>query len=216
MPASDQTNTAISSPALAPPKPKIPAPNDVPASSATIGLPNGAVETALTEALPVPDMAFGGSMLVLVIMFHAFWIRFITSSFLKRLQGKAVRTRLWRADLLFAIMVVALLSLHMAEVFIWSVGLVFGGVVTGWARAGYCAANCYTALGEPFSLPHAWRLLAPIIAISGIFTFAWTASVLVNFVARYNDLRAEALAERARQRRDRRPAKSADKNPPPA
>lgn len=177
--------------------------------------PTGAVvETVLTEALPVPDMVFGGSMLVLVIMFHAFWIRFITSSFLKRLQGKSVRTRLWRADLLFAIMVVSLLSLHMAEVFIWSVGLVFGGVVTEWAKAGYFAANCYTALGEPFSLPHAWRLLAPIIAISGIFTFAWTASVLVNFVARYNDLRAEALMERARQRRDGHPAKSAEKNPP--
>jgi hypothetical protein len=31
------------------------------------------------------------------------------------------------------------------------------------------------------------------MAISGIFTFAWTASVLVNFVARYNDLRAQLL-----------------------
>ena len=44
--------------------------------------------------------------------------------------------------------------------------------------------------------PHAWRLLPPIIAISGIFTFAWTGSVLVNFVARYNDLRAETMARR--------------------
>ena len=215
MHATAQTTTAAAgSPAIESPKPKSAAPTDAPASSATISLPTGAVETALTEALPVPDMVFGGSMLVLVIMFHAFWIRFITSSFLKRLQGKSVRTRLWRADLLFAIMVVSLLSLHMAEVFIWSVGLVFGGVVTEWAKAGYFAANCYTALGEPFSLPHAWRLLAPIIAISGIFTFAWTASVLVNFVARYNDLRAEALMERARQRRDGHPAKSAEKNPP--
>jgi hypothetical protein len=158
------------------------------------------VETALTEALPVPDMVFGGSMLVLVIMFHAFWIRLITSSFLKRSRGTGAHTQLWRADLLFAATVVALLSLHMAEVFIWSVALVSGNIVDGWAKASYFAANCYTALGEPFPLPHAWRLLPPIIAISGIFTFAWTASVLVNFVARYNELRAETLLQRDRTR----------------
>ena len=190
--------------ATPPPTPKIPAPADAPAASATISLPTGAVEAALTEALPVPDMVFGGGMLVLVIMFHAFWIRLITGSFLKRSHGNAAHAQLWRADLLFAITVVALLSLHMAEVFIWSAGLVFSGVVQGWARASYFAANCYTALGEPFSLPHDWRLLPPIIAISGIFTFAWTASVLVNFVARYNELRAQALVEREKHLSERR------------
>jgi len=158
------------------------------------------VETVLTEALPVPDMVFGGSMLVVVIMFHAFWIRLITSSFLKRSRGEGAHTGLWRADLLFAATVVALLSLHMAEIFVWTVGLVGGNIVDGWAKASYFAANCYTALGEPFSLPHAWRLLPPIIAMSGIFTFAWTASVLVNFVARYNELRAETLAQRDQRR----------------
>ena len=84
MHATAQTTTAAGSPAIESPKPKIAAPTDAPASSATISLPTGAVETALTEALPVPDMVFGGSMLVLVIMFHAFWIRFITSLFLTR------------------------------------------------------------------------------------------------------------------------------------
>ncbi len=198
-------NASAASAAPASPMPMIAPPPKAVQGNATIDLPVGdPVETVLTETLPVPDMVFGGSMLVLVIMFHAFWIRFITSSFLKRSQGKGVRSQLWRADLLFAFMVVALLSLHMAEVFIWSVGLVLGGVVSDWAKAGYFAANCYTALGEPFSLPHAWRLLAPIIAISGIFTFAWTASVLVNFVARYNELRAQALVEREKHLSERR------------
>ena len=167
-----------------------------PALDAGVATTGAVVETALAEALPVPDMVFGGSMLVLVIMFHAFWIRLITSSFLRRSRGTGAHTQLWRADLLFAATVVALLSLHMAEVFIWSVALVSGNIVDGWAKASYFAANCYTALGEPFPLPHAWRLLPPIIAISGIFTFAWTASVLVNFVARYNELRAETLLQR--------------------
>ena len=44
-------------------------------------------------------------------------------------------------------------------------------------------------------MPHSWRLVAPIMAISGIFTFAWTASILVDFVKRYNDVRAAQLEQ---------------------
>ncbi len=153
----------------------------------------GIVENVLTQALPVPDIMFGGGVLVLVVMFHAFWIRLVTGSFLKRSQGIRARASMWRADLLFASAVVALLALHLAEVVLWSAALILGDIVGDWSKAAYFAANCYTALGEPFSLPHAWRIVPPIIAISGIFTFAWTASVLVDFVSRYNGLRAAIL-----------------------
>ena len=166
------------------------------AASELSSLPTGLVDNALTEALPVPDIMFGGTVLLVVIMFHAFWIRLITGSFLKRSQSIGAHASLWRADVLFAVMVMALLALHLAEVVVWSAALMLGGIVPDWARAAYFAANCYTALGEPFSLPHEWRIVPPIVAMSGIFTFAWTASVLVNFVARYNDLRADIMARR--------------------
>ncbi|MET0541804.1 MAG: hypothetical protein ABWZ88_08615 [Variovorax sp.] len=148
------------------------------------------VENALTQALPLPDLMFGGTVLVLVIMFHAFWIRIITSSYLRRSRELRTHAPLWRADLLFTLMVMSLLILHLAEVVVWSAALIFGDMVADWSTAAYFAANCYTALGEPFSLPREWRIVPPIIAMSGIFAFAWTASVLVNFVSRYNDLRA--------------------------
>lgn len=152
------------------------------------------VENALTQALPLPDIMFGGAVLVFVIMFHAFWIRIITSSFLKRSAALRSHASLWRADLLFTLTVMMLLALHLAEVVVWSAALIFGRIIGEWSTAAYFAANCYTALGEPFSLPRAWRMVPPIIGMSGIFAFAWTASVLVNFVARYNDLRARVLS----------------------
>lgn len=151
------------------------------------------IENAITQALPLPDIMFGGAVLVSVIMFHAFWIRIITNSFLKQSRVIRMRESLWRADLLFAAMVMMMLALHLAEVMLWAAALFFSDIVGNWASATYFAANCYTALGEPFSLPRAWRVVAPIIAMSGIFAFAWTASVLVNFVARYNELRAAIL-----------------------
>lgn len=170
-------------------------------------LQDSVVDNALAQALPLPDIMFGGGVLVLVIMFHAFWIRLITGSFLKRSQATQASASIWRADLLFALSVMALLTLHLAEVVLWSAALITSGIVTDWARAAYFAANCYTALGEPFSLPHEWRIVPPIIAMSGIFSFAWTASVLVNFVARYNALRIDIIT----RRHHRAPA---DRGPP--
>ena len=157
------------------------------------------VENALTQALPLPDLMFGGSVLVFVIMFHAFWIRVLTSAFLKRSDAIG-RASMWRADMLFMGMVLMLLALHLAEVVVWSAALIFGDIVNDWATAAYFSANCYTALGEPFALPRAWRIVPPIIAISGIFSFAWTASVLVNFVSRYNQLRLAILTHSLRDK----------------
>jgi hypothetical protein len=164
------------------------------AASELSNLSSGITDNALAQALPAPDILFGGAVLLLVVMFHAFGIRAVTSSFLNRMQYISARAILWRAEVLFAWTVLALLLLHLAEVIIWSAALVWGGMIPDWARAAYFSANCYTALGEPFALAHTWRIVPPIIAMSGIFTFAWTASVLVNFVARYNDVRASIIA----------------------
>jgi hypothetical protein len=154
----------------------------------------GEVEEALTQALPVPDIVFGGIVLVLVVMFHAVGIRLITNAVLKRAQAIRLHRTMWQVDLAFSLVVAALLGLHLAEVMLWTAALYFAGIVPDWSKAAYFAANCYTALGEPFTLPHAWRIVPPIIAMSGIFTFAWTASVLVDVVSRYNEARVEIFA----------------------
>lgn len=171
--------------------PTLPAEIDAVVSGIEAGL---GANSALAQALPVPDIIFGGGMLVLVIMFHAFWIRLVTGSFLKRTQALRGNVKLWRADWLFAMTVIALLTMHLAEIVMWAAGLVFSDILNEWGKATWFAANCYTALGQPLTVAHAWRLVPSMIAASGIFTFAWTASVLVNFVARYNELRADIIA----------------------
>ena len=52
----------------------------------------------------------------------------------------------------------------------------------------YVLAN-YTTLGEGnISLPDRWRLIGPIIAMSGLFTFGWTGSVLVSIMTEFGKL----------------------------
>ena len=72
------------------------------------------------------------------------------------------------------------------------------GLVRDWRAAGFFAGNTYTTIGYgTFILPFAWRMLAPIIAISGLLTFGWSGSVIVDLLGRCQKIKDAELAQRA-------------------
>jgi len=111
----------------------------------------------------------------------------------KALTAHPVR---WQIELLLGYAIFLLLGLHLLEIVVWAVGLHYSGLVPNWRTAGLFAANNYTALGSGAVLPVGWGMLTPIIAISGLFTFGWTGSVLVSMVGRCNELRELSAAVR--------------------
>ena len=79
--------------------------------------------------------------------------------------------------------------LHLIETLIWAAPLYVSGIIPNLRDAYYYVLESYTTLGEGnISLPYAWRLIGPIIAISGLFTFGWTGSVLVNVMSDFMKL----------------------------
>ena len=99
------------------------------------------------------------------------------------------------ADALMSGTVLMLLSLHLIEIFLWTAALVYSGLLSDWRTAGFFAGNTYTTVGYGnFLLPLGWKMLAPIIAISGLFTFGWSGSVLVDLVARCRKIKDAAGA----------------------
>src|SRR6476661_6292715 len=88
------------------------------------------------------------------------------------------------ADLLFGG------ALLVGEIVFWTAALVYSKLVVDWRSAAFFVANTYTTVGYgTFVLQPAWNMLAPIIAISGLFTFGWTGSVLVGYVNMLNRAR---------------------------
>jgi hypothetical protein len=157
----------------------------------------------MIEALPLPDIVFGGGVLVAVVILQAIGMRLLVGRFDKRAQRIEQRSGWWSVDLLLGFTVFRMLGLHLMSIILWSAALVYGGIIPEWAAAARFAAMSYTTLGPHRVLSDEWDMLSPIIAISGMFTFAWTASVLVNIVGKCNELRA--LAREARHhRRDAR------------
>jgi hypothetical protein len=70
------------------------------------------------------------------------------------------------------------------EVFIWAFAISHVGFIKHANDAIYFCANCYTTLGlGKVDVEEHWKIISPIIGISGLFTFAWTTSALVDIVA---------------------------------
>jgi hypothetical protein len=147
----------------------------------------------LTEVMPAADLVFGGAMLVVIVLMHATGVRFITNQVVARWKAIMLHPTTWRADVLMGSSVFVLLALHVSEMLAWAAALVYSGLVPDWRAAGFFAGNTYTTVGYgTFVLPAGWRMLAPIIAISGLFTFGWSGSVLVDLVARCQKIKDAA------------------------
>lgn len=152
----------------------------------------------MAEVLPAADLFFGSGMLILIMLVHAAGVRRVTNRVARRSVAIMERPTAWRADLLMAGAVYALLSLHLLEMFLWASALVYSGLVPDWRVAGFFAGNTYTTVGYgDFVLPRKWEMLAPIIAISGLFSFGWSGSVLVDLVGRCQQIKDAAVRRAA-------------------
>jgi hypothetical protein len=153
----------------------------------------------LSDVMPAADLLLGGAMLIFIVLVHAAGVRALTTHVLRRTQAILQRPSRWHADLLMASIVFILLALHVLEIILWAALLAKSGLVPDWRAAGFFAGNTYTTVGYgKFVLPDGWRMLAPIIAMSGLFTFGWSGSVLVDYVRRINTVRDAAVNAKSR------------------
>ena len=148
----------------------------------------------LSAVMPAADLFFGGGVMIFIVLVHAAGVRAVTTHVLRRTEAIMQHPSRWQADLLMASIVFMLLTLHVTEMVLWAAALVYSNLVPDWRAAGFFAGNTYTTVGYGnFILPNGWRMLAPIIAMSGLFTFGWSGSVLVDFVRRLNQIRDAAV-----------------------
>ena len=92
-------------------------------------------------------------------------------------------------------------ALHLLETLMWAVPLHLLNILPGLRDSYYYVLESYTTLGEgAVELPERWRLIGPIIAMSGLFTFGWTGSVLVSIMTDFGKLDRSRASGEAGQR----------------
>ncbi|HXW56839.1 MAG TPA: ion channel [Candidatus Cybelea sp.] len=152
------------------------------------------------EYKPMAAIGMGALMLVCIVLFHGTGLHHIL---LLHKRGErrvlAGKLRRWELVVLFTWVVALMLTLHLLEIMIWAFALDHLGLMPRVQDAIYFCANAYTTEGYgTVDLERHWRNISPIIAISGLFTFAWTTSLLVDVVGSHR--RLLALLEEERER----------------
>ena len=120
----------------------------------------------------------------------------ISALMAKRLVG----IHLWRngADTLLLIM--TLLTGHLAQMAVWAAAFVAAGQFETFTAAFYHSAVNYTTLGYgDIVMSKDWRLLGPQEAACGTLAFGWSTAALVTIVIRLGRYRhrAQMLISRA-------------------
>lgn len=148
----------------------------------------------LSTPNPVMEVILGTLLLIVVIFVHGAGIRAINRRFSKSWVRMSANTPHWRLNALLASTIGSLAALHFAETLLWAVPISVAGLIPSMRDSYYYVLESYTTLGEGnISLPDRWRLIGPIIGMSGLFTFGWTGSVLVSVMTDFGRLdRAKA------------------------
>ncbi|MEO8674488.1 MAG: ion channel [Casimicrobiaceae bacterium] len=155
----------------------------------------------MDQVTPLVEIAAGTLPLIASLLIHGVGMFLVQRTF--RTHGIRVFTSGKHEQMFLAGMIVVLLTTHLVEICVWSAALVLVQAVTGFRDAFYYVAGTYTTLGYgEGTLPKAWRLLAPMIAISGLFAFGWTTGVLLNLMSQAavlnaaRDIAASAASKR--------------------
>lgn len=147
---------------------------------------------------PVLEVLVGVLILIVIIFVHGMGMRLVNRRFSAAWARVTPATPHWRTDLLLAIAIGLLAVVHLIETFLWAVPLYLMEIIPGMRDCYYYVLESYTTLGEGnVVLPERWRLIGPIIAMSGLFTFGWTASVLVNIMTEFGRLDRERAKKSA-------------------
>ena len=164
---------------------------------------------------PLAAVGIGSIILVGIVMFHGSGLHLIMTSH-ERWRGRLFRHRAHTAGAVFVFGwgVFLMLALQIIEIVIWAFLVNCLGLIKNVHDVIYFCANTYTTLGMgKMELERPWRLISPIIAISGLFTFAWTTSALVDLVTAHRQL-VQQLDEMRRNRRKALAEKKAEANNP--
>jgi ion channel len=154
------------------------------------------------DFLQLDVFSVGTATLIFLTLLHAAGLYGANCHYTVLAQRLRDRHRhLLEAALLFGWVVLLFVMLHVLETFIWATLLYKLHLVPKFRDAFYFSANSYTTLGYgEVLLPQSWRELSPLIAISGLFTFGFTTSALVDVVGENNRLVKDLAIDHRRRK----------------
>ena len=137
----------------------------------------------------------------MVTLLHVTGLDKIVGIFRKNAQDLSQRARHpLLAPWHFGVTVLLMLLLHIFDTCLWAFLLYWMKLIPDIHDSFYFSANTYTSLGYgDVPLSRDWRELSPLMAISGLFTFACTTSQLFSVLGSYREVVADLKEKHAKK-----------------
>jgi hypothetical protein len=134
------------------------------------------------------DIALGLLGLTTILIFHGSAINHVIMKFeLKTKKNIGLRQYNW-VFTRFYLAFIFIALIHISEILIWSLYIVQLNLINDPVQAILFAGSCYTTVGFISDiLPAGWRSLAFFISFTGLFSLAWTTSVMIGMTNTYKD-----------------------------
>ena len=135
----------------------------------------------------------GLTMLFFVLYWHGHWQLRIGLRFQRHHNSLTNKGSVNSPFLQFYISMVLLATVHLGEIFLWGLSIFFLGLQNSLPEAILLAGSTYTTVGfEADTLPTGWTLYPIFIAVSGLFSFAWTTARMIGM----SDLSRQAFLKK--------------------
>ena len=145
-------------------------------------------DASIATSLDLPSYFLGTIMLLLVMIFHGLIVlqiakRYEVKSFLYLAEKKYSEV-----TLCFYISVFCLFLTHIAEIILWGIALYALKLLPNLGQSILFSGSTYTAMGFMEDiLPDGWKSLAFFISFSGLFSLAWTTSIMIGMTSTYRE-----------------------------
>ena len=134
------------------------------------------------------DIGWGLLGLTIFLIFHGSAINHVSMKFEYRTKKNLELKQYNRVFSHFYLSFMFIALIHVSEILIWSIYIIQLNLIIDPVKAILFAGSCYTTVGfiEDI-LPEGWRSLAFFISFSGLFSVAWTTSIMIGMTNAYRD-----------------------------
>ena len=143
------------------------------------------------------NISLGVIALTLILIFHGSAINRVFMRFERFTKHNLIHKKYNRIFFHFYSSFILIAVIHIFEILMWGMLMFRLGLIENPHDALLFAGSCYTTVGFVADvLPADWKSLALFIAFTGLFSLAWTTSIMISMTAIYKEAWQLKYAER--------------------
>jgi hypothetical protein len=145
-------------------------------------------ESLVLESFGLCILAF-----MVIVALHLMGLHVAIRLFRRNFKATAINKLRYHQTVLIILSAMMLLfALHMLTNFAWGLFMYVAGALDVYRECIFYSLENYTSLGlTRVNVDDRWRMLAPMISLSGVFCLSWSTAVLVAFFGQLYHVKLE-------------------------